>query len=519
MRNKIKNEIIDNKNYIYLAYAISVLTIIPQVVITPDLSDFKRVLFLSIVLIILFSLSKFSKVLFSMLAIYLNISNVMIGHVIIHWGYGMGKVSPRMDVAIISPKNEMIEYMMTYIDYRDFLLILYTVVVLILIFIYLVHFKHSFKIFKIVGFVFIVAIISTVSFYINPLKKIEPFSFPYRYMKALENSYFCKNRLENIQSIIKDSSINNKDFIYDKVVVIQGEAVNKHHMSIYNYDRATTPFLSSLKKNNNLYVFNAISPTNETRFSIPILHTEAQVHDFSKFLYSRSIVGIFKLYNYKTYWISNQGQSGKHDDAISTMAREASVNTIMNLKFFNAEPDEKIISYLDNIKDNSEKEMYFIHLMGSHASYTRRYTKKHVLFKKATNVVEQYDNTIFYTDYILKEVFKYFITKFTNKKILFVYISDHGEVVHKHKHGHPFNPPYKDELDVPFVIYSTVLNDRIDVIYSENEKGSFNLENLNYMIEYVTGIRDEYNISYSKDVFTLDQKNIYNYDNLEYYKE
>jgi heptose-I-phosphate ethanolaminephosphotransferase len=244
------------------------------------------------------------------------------------------------------------------------------------------------------------------------------------------------------------------------------------------------------------------------------------VHNFSKlFIHSRSIVGDFKMHNYRTYWISNQGTAGKHDSSIASMAQEADIYHFENLNYSSAKPDEHILPYLSNIKNNPDKEMYFIHLIGSHGKYVKRYTKKHILFQNALNIIDEYDNTIYYTDYILKEIFNYFKNKFQKKKILIVYISDHGEVVSENKHGHAYLPPFKDEYDIPFVIYSSIKNDRVDKLYENNKKRYFNLENLNYMIEYISGISEDCNISYSSDVFALEPNNIFDYNKLEYYKD
>jgi len=89
--------------------------------------------------------------------------------------------------------------------------------------------------------------------------------------------------------------------------------------------------------------------------------------------------------------------------------------------------------------------------------------------------------------------------------------------VSEKEHGHGYLPPFKDEYDVPFVIFSNVKNSRIDELYKNNKKEVFNLENLNYMIEYISGVSDENNISYSKDVFALEPKNIVDYNKLPFY--
>lgn len=516
MIRKIKNEIGQNRQYIYLSYLIAILTIIPQSIASAQYG-LGHLLFLLAVLFVTILISKFNKLLFSIFIIYINLTNLIIGHIFIHWGYFNTNIEPRIAVSMISPMYETLEYLKTYIDYRDALLAVYTLFILVMLYRFLVHYRHSFKIIRFLSFIAFTSIIVAFSYYLNPFRDQEPFNIPAEYMELKSYSEIYKTRTDYLSSIKKFYSENSSS-IYDKVVIIQGESANKHHMSIYDYDKNTTPFLSLLKSKGNLYVFNAIAPTNQTRYSVPILHTKANVHNFSElFTYSRSIVGDFDLYRYKTYWISNQGLAGKHDTSIASMVQEADVRYVENLEFSSAKSDEIVLSYLDGIQNSSDKEFYFIHLMGSHADYTDRYSDKNSLFKNPANLSEEYDNSIYYTDHILQNIFTYFTNKFPNKKILFVYVSDHGEVVNSKLNGHGFLPPFRDEYDVPFVMYSSVKNSKIDEIYRGNKKGYFNLENLNYMIKYVSGISNDNNISYSKDVFALEPENIFDYNKLKFY--
>ncbi len=514
MIHKIKKEVSDNKKYIYFGYLVSILTMIPQLIAAPSLSDSRHIIFLFLVLIMLFFITKFSKLLFTVFIIYLNISNIIIGHIFLHWGYAQPSIQARLDVAVISPAYETYEYLKSYIDYKDIILIIYTIFILFLLFKYISNFKHSFKILKFLGFIFSIAIITLVSLRENPLKVYEPFSIPYKYHMSKYYSILPIERKKYLDSL-KMLSIDKK-LSYDKIVFIQGEAVNKHYMSIYGYEKNTTPFFSKLKSEKKLYIFNAIAPTNQTRYSVSILNTKATVHNFKDaYVHSRGLVGKIKDFGYKTYWISNQGEAGKHDTLIASMSREADIQKFWNVQFTTSKPDKVIVDYLNKIKDNTNKEMYMIHLMGSHDKYTSRYTKDISLFKNPINIQEEYDNTIYYTDYIIKQIFN----KFKNQKVLIIYASDHGELISENRHGHGFSLPCKDEYIVPFVIYSSIPNKRIEELFSKNKKGYFNLENLNYMIEYISEVSDDLNISYSSDVFSMEPKYIYNYDELSYGKE
>jgi len=513
-------ELKENKKYIYIAYAIGIFTLIPQLIASIFSGAFEHTIYLLIVLITILFIAKYSKLLFGAFIVYLNMTNILIWHIFMHWGYQNANITARIEVSALSPKSETLEYLMTYVDYRDVLFIMYTLFILIALYKFIVKFNHTFKKIKLLSIIASIIMIADIRyFYGNPTRRIEPFNILHNCLEAVNHSKFYKLRTTTIKEI-KSSSNNTTNRLYNKIIIIQGEAVNRAHMSIYGYDQNTTPFFSSLQAKENFYLFNAIAPTNQTRYSVPILHTKANVENFTElFLHSKSNVGYYRDYGYKTYWISNQGRVGKQDTSISTMAQEANKSFFANLMYPDAKPDQVLISYLNKHTVEHTNELYLFHLMGSHFKYIQRYTQEHVLFKNPINTKEEYDNTIFYTDYILKHIFGYFSKKFLKDKMLFVYISDHGEVVDKDKFGHGFLPPYKDEYNVPFVVYSNVHNDRLDILYNKNKKGYFNLENLNNMIDYVSGISNDLNISYSNKVFALDPKNKFDYNKLNFYKK
>lgn len=199
MIKRIKNELNENKKYIYLSYLISILTMIPQFITSFSLS-LTHLIFLFLVLLVVLLISKFSKLLFSIFIIYLNLTNIIIGHIFIHWGYS-GHIRHRIEVAFASPNYESLEYVNTYIDYRDMFLVLYTIFILVLLYKFLVHFKHSFKVIKFLGFILSIAILLPVNIYKNPIENIEPFSIPYEASRAKDFFLYPRLRIEYLRTL------------------------------------------------------------------------------------------------------------------------------------------------------------------------------------------------------------------------------------------------------------------------------------------------------------------------------
>jgi heptose-I-phosphate ethanolaminephosphotransferase len=461
-------------------------------------------------------LSAVSKILFSLFIVYFNIVTIFLFNIRIHWGGHSNELIQRIGVAAISPHSETIEYLNNYVDYRDYIVVLCVATIIFILFKFFKSNKNSYNVVKKISF-----ILSVILFLLlknqGPLNLIKE----YMVMSRLSPVITARNKYLSSQEakLKRKKACNLKKIIYNKIIIIQGESANKNYMTVYGYKKDTTPFFYEYLKSGKVQIFNVIAPANQTRYSLAMFFTEADVHNWkNKFINSSSILWDFKNCGYTTYWVSNQGKVGKYDSYVTNIAEEAD-----NQLFFNkgdyetAKTDIVIKEYLDNKKHNSNKEMYVFHLSGSHFSYNKRYLKKYSLHKNPQNVLQEYENTIFFTDYIVKNIIEYFSAE--DQKILVIYLSDHGEVVDEDKHGHGFLPTFKDEYEAPLLIYSSILNKRIDILSDANEEHFFNMENLNYLILYISGIIDSPHISKSSYIFALDPVNIRNYKNLKLYHQ
>lgn len=506
---KIKNELVDNKKYFILSCIISTYVFISLFI---TVTTIKGMIAIVASIVILFIISKISKIIFILFAIMTLLINSAILHIGLHWGNTT--IMSRIEVAALSPKSESIEYLMTYLNMIDIFILFYIVIGIFLIYKLLTQLKHSYKIVKVLS-LFFLSIVLFILYNLNLIKNVRSYNFIKQYINVvdIEKILERKNYLANLNH---DLTNLNNDLHYDKIVIIMGESANKHHMSAYNYSIKTTPFLDTLLENNNSFKYNVIAPTNQTRYSIPITLTSATVDNFNRFFTTKSIITIFKEYGYRTYWLSNQGKVGMHENYIGTIASEADFEKTANLLYVDAKHDAVLIDYLNQINTSDKaKEVYFFHMMGSHNAYKKRYPKNSALFKNPKNVIEEYDNTIFYTDNILEKIY----SRFKNSKLLFIYLSDHGEVVNVNKHGHGFFPAYQDEYDIPLIVYSSEVNERLIELQNLNKSSLLNMERFNNFIEYIVGIDTNIShISTSSNVFTLKPNNIIDYNMLNKYQ-
>lgn len=125
--------------------------------------------------------------------------------------------------------------------------------------------------------------------------------------------------------------------------------------------------------------------------------------------------------------------------------------------------DEKVLAPLqDCIRGAAErKTMVFVHLMGTHFLYEKRYPPDRAVFRltddlpgsaEARAPINHYDNAVAYQDELLGEMLSR--VNASGLSAVLVYFSDHGEEVYDSEDfaGHSQDRPTDAMHDVPFVI-------------------------------------------------------------------
>lgn len=451
-----------------------------------------------------------NKIIFFFISIYSLLLNAFFLHLVTTWG--ANSLVSRIQVSYESATYERWEYFKTYFSALDIILMLaYVLASLFAVFFVLKNNRMSSFSRKISLTVSMVLIAISLLIFptIETLKNYQLVHFPLNVYSTYNNLKIIDKRAEFLKTIDKTKIDCPNSF--DKLIIIQGESVNKNHMSLYGYDRKTTPFFDAIKP----YKFEAISPTNQTRLSLPLELTDARVNNYQEFYQSKSIISTLAACGYTTYWISNQGKTGEYDTTITSIAKEAEHAYFLNdLDYTTAGLDGNILKKLDLIDTKTpEKQAFFIHLLGSHISYSERYASNKV-FSKDEDVISQYDNSIYYTDYIISEIYK----RFPNEHSLYIYLSDHGEVVEEEEQGHGYSPSFKEEFEVPFVIWSKDTS-KVSKLYESTKGKIINTESLNNIIEYLVGIEGSLDISYGNYVISVQPDNIVDYSKLKYFNK
>jgi glucan phosphoethanolaminetransferase (alkaline phosphatase superfamily) len=125
------------------------------------------------------------------------------------------------------------------------------------------------------------------------------------------------------------------------------------------------------------------------------------------------------------------------------------------------------------------------------------------------DTVAEYDNSILYTDHVLSRLYQ----QFDGKATLFVYASDHGQVVSNGLFGSGFSPGYQEEFRTPLLVW-TADHAAIDEIRTSLGGMRLNLESFDDVIRYLAGMTTELRVSTRPTVSVLTPDNLEDYRDL-----
>ncbi len=265
----------------------------------------------------------------------------------------------------------------------------------------------------------------------------------------------------------------NKEKHPANVVIIIGESFSRRNSSLYGYEKETNPLLGSYASKPNMVLFSNIkSPALSTISNFKCILSVYRSGSFhgTEWHLCPSMPEIADILGYNTYWVSNQSKSGLYDNLVTRYAElcnEEYFTNHENVGKHHNSYDEEVLPLIDKIKQQSvsdEKNFYFVHLMGSHYEFDKRYPEGYSRFKAADylsfpeNQRENracYDNSILYNDYVVSEIIK----KFEEEEVLVFYLSDHaidlycssGSYVGHGKYTNDISSKYGREI--PFMIF------------------------------------------------------------------
>ena len=243
------------------------------------------------------------------------------------------------------------------------------------------------------------------------------------------------------------------------VVLVIGESARKANFQLYGYQRDTNPLLS---RQEGLKVYEATSCATYTTAGTKAILEPKNSGDLYELLPNYAFrTGVDVVWR-----TSNWGEPPIHIDEYIT-------NDDLGEKY----PDENM--HYDGIllrglreriaSSRKSKVLIVLHTSTSHGpNYADKYPKEFEVYQPVAKNVEEgekhaellvnaYDNTIRYTDYLLDSLVN-MLRSMTDRHSAMIFVSDHGESLGENKvymHGLPMRLAPRVQYEIPFLVWTS----------------------------------------------------------------
>ena len=289
-------------------------------------------------------------------------------------------------------------------------------------------------------------------------KTLGGLAMPWNYMVNLSLYYVHKHK-ENVKEILLPNATI-KDNKKSVVVLVIGESARRQNFSLYGYEKNTNPLLSKI---DNVYKFNANANATYTTAGVKSILDHKKTDDLYEILPNY----LFRN-NVEVIWRTNNwGEPPIH---IQNYLNADSLKK--NCTGEGCNYDEVLLTGLKQqiTASTKNKILVILHTSTSHGPmYNKKYPPQFETFKPVCNSVElanctptelinAYDNTIVYTDYILSKVIDD-LKQLPTFSSTMIFVSDHGESLGENNlymHGLPLSIAPKEQYEIPFIVWTSV---------------------------------------------------------------
>ena len=231
------------------------------------------------------------------------------------------------------------------------------------------------------------------------------------------------------------------------VVLVIGESARKANFQLYGYQRDTNPLLSKQK---GLKVFQANSCATYTTAGTKAILEPKDCGDLYELLPNYA----FRTGVDVSWRTSNWGEPPIHIEEYLT-------DTELAEQYPDVDSNYDGILYAglrQRIESSSKnKVLIILHTSTSHGpQYANKYPKEFEVYK-SDDIVNAYDNTIRYTDFLLDGLINT-LRDMKDWKSAMIFISDHGESLGENKmfmHGLPMKLAPKEQYEIPFLVWTS----------------------------------------------------------------
>ena len=291
------------------------------------------------------------------------------------------------------------------------------------------------------------------------------------------------------------------------LVLVVGETARSKNYHLYGYERDTNPFTTPL----GVIPFREFTSCGTaTAVSLPCMFSRLgrKDYDHRKALAQDTLIDVVAHAGINVDWLDNDsGCKG-----VCLRVKHLTISHDADLKECDGSScyDQVLVNRLHKVlaADHAPKNtLIVLHLMGSHGpTYYKRYPKNKREFipdcersdiQNCTHeqLINTYDNTIAYTDFVLSEVINTIRKQNSRFNTAMIYLSDHGESLGEkgmYLHGAPYAFAPNEQTHIPFFLwlsqgFSDTHQFNLNCIKKEAQKGGYSQDNL---FDTVLGLLD-----------------------------
>ena len=286
-------------------------------------------------------------------------------------------------------------------------------------------------------------------------KTLGGLAMPWSYTVNISLYYIHKKQKNEKEILLPDAKI--RDTSKAVVVLVIGESSRSQNFSLYGYNKNTNPLLSKIS---DLYHFDATSCATYTTAGVRCIlestNSSKLYEILPNYLYRNGVEVVWRT--------TNWGEPPVHIQKYQT-----GDSLLLHCTGEGCKYDELLLTQLKEQIRSSKKNKVFIvlHTSTSHGpSYSKKYPPGFETFKPVCNSVElgkcshtelinAYDNTIVYTDYLLSRIIDD-LKQLKEYKSAMIFVSDHGESLGEknlYMHGMPMSMAPEEQYDIPFIVW------------------------------------------------------------------
>ncbi|SFF01427.1 lipid A ethanolaminephosphotransferase [Phytobacter palmae] len=249
-------------------------------------------------------------------------------------------------------------------------------------------------------------------------------------------------------------------------ILIVGETSRAANFSLGGYAHDTNP---RLKQDNVVYFPNTTSCGTATAISVPCMFSNMPRQNYDEELahHQEGLLDIIQRAGIQVLWNENDGGCKGACDRVPH--QDVTALNLPGLCIDGECQDEALFHQLEDYINNLQHDgVIVLHTIGSHGpTYYNRYP---AAFRKFTptcdtsqiqtctqeQLVNTYDNTILYIDYIVDKAIKLLQSKQDKFTTSLVYLSDHGESLGEdgvYLHGLPYSIAPETQKHIPMLIW------------------------------------------------------------------